>query len=181
MINLIPAEAKKHLVREYWLRSVTVWFSLWAFALALGIFVLVPSYVLINLQVKAYSDSAQTADEKNANFESVGKDLERASKTAGSLSEHFTESPITDYIKLLRSFESSSISITQISIDRAVSGVSPIKMTGIAEDRQSLAAFRSRMLEDETIETVDLPISNLAKDRQIPFDLTVTMVKTKKP
>jgi hypothetical protein len=180
MINLIPADAKKHLVREYWLRSVTVWFFLWSFALALGVFILVPSYVLINLQVKAYTDSAQTADEKNANFESVGKDLDRASKTASAISEHFAHSPLTDYVRLLRSFESSNISITQISIDRATGGVAPIKMTGIAEDRQSLATFRARMLEDEMIETVDLPISNLAKDRQIPFELTVTMVKAKK-
>ena len=180
MINLIPADAKKHLVREYWLRSVTVWFSLWTFALALGVFVLVPSYVLINLQVKAYSDSAQTADEKNANFESVGKDLSEASKTAATLKEHFSDLPMTDYIKLLHGFESSSISITQISIERDEDGVGPIKMTGIAEDRQSLAAFRNRMLEDEIIDTVDLPISNLAKDRQIPFELTVTMVKAKK-
>lgn len=180
MINLIPADAKKHLVREYWLRSVTVWFSLWTFALALGVFVLVPSYVLINLQVKAYSDSAQTADEKNANFESVGKDLEKASKAASALGAHFSDLQMTDYIKRLHDFEASDISITQISIERAEGGVAPIKITGTAEDRQSLAAFRSRMLEDETIETVDLPISNLAKDRQIPFELTVTMVKAKK-
>lgn len=181
MINLIPADAKKHLVREYWLRSVTVWFFLWTFALALGIFILIPSYMLINLQVKAYSVSAETADAKNANFENVGKELERASKTAASLNEHFSQPAMTEYIKLLRGFETSSIHIKQISIERVETGINPIKITGVAADRQSLAAFRTRMLEDETIEAVDLPISNLAKDREIPFELTVTMVKTKKP
>jgi hypothetical protein len=181
MINLIPAEAKKHLVREYWIRSVTVWFFLWAFVLVLGVALLVPSYVLLNLQVKAYSETAETAGEKNANFEAVAKELERASKTAASLSDHLSHPPMTSYIELLRSFETDSISVTQVGLERDGDKIGLIKMNGIAADRQALAAFRNRMLEDELIETVDLPISNLAKDRQIPFELSITMVKEKTP
>lgn len=181
MINLIPADAKKHLVREYWIRSVTVWFFLWTFVLVLGIALLVPSFVLLNLQVKAYSDSAETADEKNANFEAVAKELEQASKTAAALGEYFSYTPMTAYIELLRGFESSAVSITQVGLERTGTEIGLVTLTGIAEDRQALAAFRNRMLEHELIETVDLPISNLAKDRQIPFELTITMVKEKTP
>ncbi len=179
MINLIPAEAKKHLVREYWMRTITVWFFLWSFAIALGVAVLVPSYVLINLQVNAYSSSAQSADEKNANFESVAKELERASKTAASLSDHFSHPPMTEYLSILKEFESSDISVTQIALTRDGNEAGPVKMTGVAQDRQALAAFRTRMLESDYIESVDFPISNLAKDKQIPFEMTVTMVKKK--
>ncbi len=181
MINLIPAEAKKHLVREYWIRSVTVWFFLWSFVLLLGIAILVPSYALIHLQVNAYKVTAETADEKNADFESTAKELERASKTAVALEKHFSYGGMTEYISLLKEFESSNISITQVTIERTEQGVAPIKITGIAEDRQALASFRSRMLEAEKIESVDLPISNLAKDKQIPFDLTITMAKQQTP
>jgi hypothetical protein len=181
MINLIPAEAKKHLVREYWVRSVTVWFFLWSFVLGLGIFILIPSYVLISLQVDAYESSAEVADEKNANFDSVAKELEQASKTAVVLADHFTHPPTTEYLALIKQFESSNISITQISIQLENGEVTPIKVIGIAEDRQALATFRARMLEDERIEAVDLPISNLAKDKQIPFDLTITIAKSDTP
>ncbi|MEK7462014.1 MAG: hypothetical protein AAB618_00345 [Patescibacteria group bacterium] len=179
MINLIPFEAKKHLVHEYWLRSVTVWFFLWSFVLLLGIVILIPSYVLINLQVKAYTASAETADEKNASFENVAKELERASQTAVALSDRFAHPSMTEYVSLFRGFESNSLRITQISLRRDETGIKEVKVAGTAEDRRTLAAFRTRMLDDERIETVDLPISNLAKDRDIPFDLSITMAKEK--
>jgi hypothetical protein len=181
MINLIPAEAKKHLVKEYWVRSVTVWFFLWSFVLVLGVAVLAPTFVLINLQVKAYSDSAQTADEKNANFGNVASELERDSTIAATLSDHFSYPTMTEYLTLLKKFESVNITITELSLERTGDGVGPIKIVGVARDRQALATFRARMLEDQQIESVDFPISNLAKDKQIPFDLTVTMVKQKTP
>ncbi len=181
MINLIPPEAKKHLIREYWIRSVTVWFFLWAAVFLLGIAVLVPSYVLINLQVKAYSASAASADEKNAGFEAVSKELERASKMAATLSNHFENPSMTELITLLKGFELSSIEITQMSLAREGANIGAVTVAGIADDRQSLATFRNRMLDSEQIESVDLPISNLAKDKQIPFELTITMAKPKAP
>lgn len=181
MINLIPAEAKKHLLREYWMRSVTVWFFLWSFALLLGITLLVPSYVLLNLQVKAYSETAQTANEKNANFEAVAKELESASKTAATLSEQLVRPSMTEYLTLLKSLESTNVNVARISFSREGDVVGEMTVSGVADSRQALADFRNRMLDSDLIESVNLPISNLAKDKEIPFELTVTLVKTKTP
>lgn len=181
MINLIPSEAKKHLLREYWVRTVTVWFFLWASALFLGVVLLAPSYVLINLQVKAYAETAETANAKNENFEAIAKELERSSKTAVALSENFSGTALSDYLALLKSFESRAVEVTKISLSREGEGIAPIALTGIAADRQALAAFRNRMLEHEEIESVDLPISNLAKDKEIPFELTITLAKEQTP
>ncbi len=181
MINLIPAEAKKHLLREYWMRSVTVWFFLWSFALLLGITLLVPSYVLLNLQVKAYSETAQTANEKNANFEAVAKELESASKTAATLSEQLVRPSMTEYLTLLKSLESTNVNVARISFSREGDVVGEMTVSGVADSRQALADFRNRMLDSDLIESVNLPISNLAKDKEIPFELTVTLVKPKTP
>lgn len=181
MINLIPAEAKKHLLREYWMRSVTVWFFLWSFALLLGITLLVPSYVLLNLQVKAYSETAQTANEKNANFEAVAKELESASKTAAALSEQLVRPSMTEYLTLLKSLESTNVNVARISFSREGDVVGEMTVSGVADSRQALADFRNRMLDSDLIESVNLPISNLAKDKEIPFELTVTLVKPKTP
>lgn len=181
MINLIPAEAKKHLLREYWMRSVTVWFFLWSFALLLGITLLVPSYVLLNLQVKAYSETAQTANEKNANFEAVAKELESASKTAATLSEQLVRPSMTEYLTLLKNLESTNVNVARISFSREGDVVGEMTVSGVADSRQALADFRNRMLDSDLIESVNLPISNLAKDKEIPFELTVTLVKPKTP
>ena len=51
----------------------------------------------------------------------------------------------------------------------------PVNITGTATDRQSLASFRDRMLAHPLISEVNLPISNLATDKDIQFSITVTM------
>jgi hypothetical protein len=181
MINLIPAEAKKHLLKEYWIRSVTVWFFLWTFALLLGATLLAPSYVLLSLQINAYGDSAQKADEKNANFEAVAKDLKRASEIAAFVSERFERPSMTEYLTLLKNLESADVSVARMSLNRNGDSVEEISVSGVADSRQALADFRNRMLASEQIESVDLPISNLAKDKEIPFELTITLAKQKTP
>ncbi len=181
MINLIPTEAKKRLLREYWLRAVTVWFFLWSCAIFLGVTLLVPSYVLINLQTKAYAVSAQAANEKNENYESIAKELEQASKVAATVSEQFARPTMTQYIERINSLESADARVNRVLLAREGESVRELSISGIAANRQALADFRNRLRADNTVESVDLPISNLAKDKDIPFELTVTFVKPKTP
>ena len=181
MINLIPAAAKKGLIKEYWVRTVTVWFYLWSVSILLGVFILIPSYVLINSQVSAYKDSAESASKKIANYENVSKELERSGKLATMMNENFAAEDISGYIALFRNLEQDGITISAISISHGEKGIDPIKVAGFADNRQALAAFRDRVVAEATVSSVDLPISNLAKDKDIPFEITVIIGKKKSP
>lgn len=181
MINLIPASAKKSLIKEYWVRAVSVWFLLWATTLFLGMFLLVPSYVLIDSQVSAYKDSAASASEKIANYKKVSDELTRSGKLATIMKDNFALDFASDYVTLFRNLEYSGITISEISIERTDKGIAPIRIAGVATDRQALAAFRDRALEEEQIIAVDLPISNLAKDKDINFEITATIGNQTKP
>lgn len=181
MINLIPATAKHSLIKEYWVRTATVWFFLWSVAILLGVFILIPSYVLTHSQVSAYKDSAQSATEKIANFETVSKELARAGVWAGMLKENFSHPNNSQYIALFRSLEGDGITISQISITWGDSGVEPIIVAGIADNRQALATFRDTLVAQKVVTDVNLPLSNLAKDKDIPFEVTVTIDNTKTP
>ncbi len=175
MINLLPQHAKKELVKEYWLRTVTVWCLLWSLTILIGIILLVPPYMLISLQTNAYRESAESATEKNESYDAVAKELTRASERASAMSDHFARPAAASYLELLKQFENESLSITQIGFEKNAEGVLPIKVSGVAKDRQALAGFREAMLANEAIESVELPISNLAKDKDIVFDVVVTM------
>ncbi len=181
MINLIPASAKKSLIQEYWVRVVSVWFLLWAVTFFIGIFSMVPSYVLLDSQVSAYKDSAESASEKIANYKKVSDELTRSGKLATIMKENFALGYTFDYVALVRNLEHSGITISEISIERTDKGIAPIRISGIAKDRQALAAFKDRALAEELITAVDLPISNLAKDRDIPFEITATIGNQTKP
>tara|TARA_B100000508_G_scaffold106241_1_gene84364 strand:- start:2831 stop:3373 length:543 start_codon:yes stop_codon:yes gene_type:complete len=173
MINLIPQAAKKSLLIEYWIRSVSVWAILWSLALIIGAAILLPPYVLISSQVSVYQESAAAASEKVENFKSVTVGLSRSNQEASMVMNMRHDTLLSDYIKLFENLEGSAIEITNITLNKNDSGIGPVSIIGVADDRQNLAAFRDRLLAEEQVEKVDLPISNLAQDRDIRFTITV--------
>ena len=175
MINLIPVPAKKTVKIEYWLRVITSWSLLWAFALVLCVGIIVPAYALITIQVAAYEDTARIAEESVQDYEIVSRALTDASRQAVFVLNNDEKEPMHEYIALFKSLEGSEITIAELSVKRSEQGIAPVVISGEAADREQLAAFRDRLLAEEGIVEVDLPISNLAKDRDIQFTLTVTM------
>ncbi len=177
MINLIPPTAKRKIIVEYWLRVVSVWFYIWTAAMIGSVAIMFPAYVLIHSQVSVYEQSAQSASEKVANFEEVKKQIEQSNELATKMQNQLTLPLISDYVSLFRSLEGQGVTITSIDISRSDAAVSPIRISGLATTRQSLASFRDRISADGRVEKVDLPLSNLAKDKDIQFSLTVTLKK----
>lgn len=177
MINLIPPSAKKSITLEYWLRVISMWSVIWSIALLLGISIMIPAYVLITLQVSAFSESAASASQKLATLKDVSKELEQASEGARVLIDGMRFVKVSDYEALFRDLENDDVRLTQIGIDRTKDGLAPARLAGQAASRQALASFRDALLAQPEVASVDLPISNLAKDKDIQFSLTVTLKK----
>jgi len=175
MINLIPKSAKKNIVKEYWVRVLSTWLMLWAFAIACGTAILFPSYILVSSQVAAYEESADLASQKVADYESASVSLIQATQQAREIVQQAEVSPMSSYVDLFMSLQGSSVLIDRLSLAQEGTNILPVRITGTATDRQSLASFRDRMLAHPFITEVDLPISNLANDKDILFSLIVTM------
>lgn len=177
MINLIPQSAKRGIRLEYWLRVVTVWGVLVTGALVGSVVIMAPAYVLINLQIDASAESSAAASQKIASYESVAKDLNRSNVEAKAVLDTTGYVPISNYVEMIRRLENSNITVSEITIGRAKDSFSPIQIKGQAVDRQSLSRFRDNLLAEPTVASVDLPISNLAKDKDIQFSLSVSVKK----
>jgi hypothetical protein len=177
MINLIPPAAKKKIIIEYWLRVISVWFYMWSAAILGSVAIMFPAYVLINSQVSVYEQSAQSASEKVASFEEVKKQIERSNELAIKMQNQLLLPRMSEYLALFRSLEGGGVVITNIDMSRTDTVFAPISISGQAQSRQALASFRDRISADSRVEKVDLPLSNLAKDRDIQFSLVVTLKK----
>lgn len=175
MINLIPNSAKKNITLEYWVRVVSAWAYLWAFAIVIAIAILVPTYVLINIKVSVYADSAQDAFKSVADYQEVSDSLNGATRQASLILNNRNTAPMFDYVKLFEGLQGDQIMLSEMSLMREQKGLGDVLLAGTAEDREALASFRDRLLAEPLISEVDLPISNLAKDRNIQFNITVTM------
>lgn len=175
MINLIPSAAKKKLLTEYWTRVLSVWGVLWSSALLLGVAALLPAYMLISMQVDIYQASADSASEKIASYENVSQQLLIANNHSKDILDLERLPRFSEYIETIQSLEGEAIVMNSVSMQRTDEGdFGPISIKGVAVDRQSLATFRDQLLAEPWIDTVDLPLANLAQDSDISFTITVT-------
>ncbi len=175
MINLIPPTSKKKLRTEYLVRVVSVWFLLLMAVFFIGASMLLPVYVLIGSQVAAYESSSVVALEKVAGYENVSVKLTQSSNQA-KVVLNTIESPLfSDFIDLFDGLRGADVQLNTFGISRSDNGINPISLSGVAGSRQSLASFRDRLLAERSVESVDFPISNLAKDKDLTFSITVTL------
>jgi hypothetical protein len=175
MINLIPPQAKKSLMIEYWVRVASTWLILWSITLIVSTIILLPTYVLIGTQVSVYKTSAEEASLKVASYKDVSRSLVNASQRARILVDESGLADISEFITLIEGLQGSEVELSQINLNRIENGFDPMIVSGTATDRQALASFRDRLLAEEKISSVDLPISNLARDKDIQFTITVNL------
>ncbi len=175
MINLIPQTAKRKITLEYWLRVVSVWMMILTGITIIATLLLFPVYVLVNSKVAAYETSAMEAKSSVSEYDVSASALIDASVQARLLLDLADQQNFSALVVKIDSLKNENITIENFGFSRTATGVAPIEVIGKAKTRQALADFRETLLGDPAIEKVFLPISNLAQDRDIEFNVTITM------
>jgi hypothetical protein len=175
MINLIPEVVRTAIVKEYWVRVVTVAFFMFSAVLVAVVLIASPVYVLITTQVDAYATSANEAAMRVADFDVSSSELVRANQMSAQIAALESETKFMDVVNMVELVPKTGIEISSYSFNRSGGKVSPIQIAGVAETRQTLAAFRDELLKNDRVLDAVLPISNLAKDKDLDFLLTVTI------
>lgn len=175
MINLIPPHAHKGVVTEYWLRVFEVWLLLLGSALLIVAVLHLPVYVLLNKQKNTYAVEAAEAQALSLDLNSTQTTIKRTNEIARLLVQQDSSIPFTTYIERLENLTDPQISISEVTLTREDTGqVTSIQLTGMASTRQALADYRRTIEADDLFDTVELPISNLAKDEDILFSVRIT-------
>lgn len=173
MINLLPSEGKKKVIISYWMRVVSVYFMLVGIAFLVVGALLLPTYFYISFQTTALGGGEEAGGEGVLNF----KELEAEIDLANDLSAVLTETPmyidVSEVISEIQSFAGSKITIQTIAIEKDGQIVSSVVVTGRAADRASLVAFRDDAEANRLFTEINLPLSNLAEDQDIPFSLSL--------
>lgn len=172
MINLLPPEGRSLVKREYWLRVASAYAVLVTIASLVTIAVLLPTYFHVAFQINTVIE-----DIANVGSAEDYARLEGEIKTANAISSLLVKStapiPATTIIAKIKELAETANTIEGISISTKEGVVDSIVVTGTARTRSALVGLRDRIEAHELFETVELPISNLAKDENIPFSLTI--------
>jgi len=180
MINLIPPAAKKKIVIEYWTRVLTVWLATAAAVLMIASVFLLPSYVLLHTQIAIYAEGSEQRLVEVTEYNTSVAELISASNQARLWLDQKNYTDLLPVINLIENIANPSIRLESYHLERSdTNQLEPIIITGRASTREALADFRESLLSHADIETAVLPLSNLVRDRDISFSITVTLTKPK--
>lgn len=178
MVNLLPEAAKRQIVTEYYVRVGSVWLALLTAAFLVLTALLAPVWLLVELQQRVYADTFMRVSADNTTYADAEAQVVAANELARELNRVDGVVPLWDDILLLNSLASSAITIESISMARTKGVMETMTVSGVAETRATLAEFRDAIEANERFASADLPLSNLAKDRDITFSITIAFNAT---
>lgn len=175
MTNLLPPAAKKQIVFEYWVRMFSAWIMLWSVCLVISAVLLWPTYVLIVGSSAAYANAVVDATERTAEYESISRSLTQATKQAQTVIITDRQTELSTIFADIATSAQQGVTLTSVSVARAADSIDPVRVQGVATNRQSLAAFKDRLEDISYVQRVDLPIENLAENQDIVFTISVNI------
>ncbi len=175
MINLLPEQEKGLLHKEYKFRLFAVSLSMLFFLLLFAVVLIVPSFVFSVYKLRAAEGTSSAT--VNAELQKRHADLlARVRKAKSALmvlkSEEVKIMP-TDVVSTIVAAKTDRNTITSIAYTRKEGAVFKATVKGVAENRQSLLEFTNALENKEAVGSVNLPVSNFAKENNIEFTFEV--------
>jgi len=173
MANLIPPEAKKEVVTEYWIRVGTVWCALIGVAFLTLIALKVPTLVLIESQLTAFSGKYTEAINETEQFAHARAAIDDANELGALLSEDVRLVRLSELREIIDEIAGSAVTVKSFTFTRDGGVVESIAISGVGNTRTALAAFTKNLEAHPLFTRAELPISNLASEQDIAFSITI--------
>lgn len=187
MLKLLTEEYRHKVEHEYFIRRIIVALSALILVLVIGMVGVLPSYMLSNIrQSEALSQTKVANSAGLRGDETMLKEwLSETNKRLKTVSPSLDTDRPSNFVDEVLKQQVESIHITNFSWTRAQLGKEKgdilLSITGLALDRQSLITFREHMNASERFSNVVLPISDLAKDKDIVFQIKFSLASTSLP
>jgi hypothetical protein len=150
----------------------------WAFVLSF-VFVslsalLIPTYVLYSTQFSAVQNVNETMNDSETNFLNAEHEVKKTNMLALQLLRPIATGSIADTLAALKNAEGSDVAIESFSIAREGADIKTITVQGNANSREALSTFATALERSPLLESAVVPIEDLARERDLPFAITIT-------
>ena len=173
MLTFLLDEYKEKVLKDYHLRLWALHFGLFTLVLLSGAALAVPQFAILQskrdavLLEKSASSSAATGE-----TEAIKDEVRAIKEKLLVIKESSGKEPIALVLERALAKKGSGIVITSINLVR---GGTPgaITLSGIASSRDALVAFSKRLQAEPAFSNATLPVSSLAKNKDIPFSIAI--------
>lgn len=179
MFNLLPENLKSRIKSEYNLRRIIVICYFVIFIGATFLVFLFPSWIIslykekeISLQAEKNNQSTLEADVQvvSTNIKKINLEL----RTVNTSLDYKKVIPLIDTILSQRT---NTIKINELTYTGEDVSNTTMFIEGISATRGALSTFVKKLEDTKLFKSVNLPISNFAKERDINFSITLTLEK----
>lgn len=175
MINLLPPAGKKQIVQLYWLRVAVVYFFLVTAVALITVALILPTYFFVGFQTHSLSSYISESGIAPDALQEIEDAIAEANTLGALLIDTPTFVTTAEIITVIEDIARDQVSITSVTVERDEIGkVTNIEVTGTAPSRAMLVEYRDAITAHAYFAEVNLPISNLAKDQNVPFLLELT-------
>lgn len=184
MANLLPQNEKKKIRREYAFRRVNVLLAVIFASIIIAIIMLFPSYIITSIHTSEMN--MEKSSDISIEREEIESAVENTQQQLKALDpEKLVNESFVEITKEIISSADSSIEITNITYEKTLEKKSEEKteevlrsqISGIASNRSVLVNFKRKLEQSKMFSKVELPVSNLAQDVDISFNLDLVISK----
>ncbi len=173
MFTLLPEQHKKKLFKEYRIRLIVVFLFSVSVFFVINTALLFPSYISLESQKSTLELQSDTLS-KQIKL----KDKDGLTTTMNQIQSDLAlakpdETRLYAAINAILDQTTTNISIISLGYTRGVRAQSSINIQGVAKDRASLLMFSNNLKKELMFTSVDLPVSNLAKQTDVKFSITL--------
>lgn len=175
MINLIPPEGHRVLKREYALRVGSTFLLLMSVILMFLSVAHIPTYVLVKAQINSYMLEASGAAGDAIDWDSVEKEVATTNSILAQMSAAPQTALVSAAIQEIERRAQEGIIFKTFYTQDVDGVVTEIQVQGVAPTRAALAAFKAALESSDMFVSAEVPISDLARDVNLPFAITVVL------
>jgi hypothetical protein len=178
---LLPKEEMKLLRKEYRLRFAIVALFALSSIVTVGILSLIPSYLHVwgerSAAMARYTELERNRRASGA--EERERELNQTQVLAEKIISDNQGVQGTSLVEKILAHRRSSITLNSFTIVRDVgtSTLAEAKLEGRASTREALLEFKRALEKDRTWSSVELPLSDLAKSRNISFSVKLKQAR----
>lgn len=160
---------------DYRQRILVVSGFLFSCLLFIAIVVSVTLYFCLSVSQKQAEATLAKEQTKNivAEADKLEQEIKSFNQKLSRLNKNGTSLPITAVVKSVLSHPIFGIVLNTINYNKSSDGLAILELAGTAKNRSQLLAFVETLRSDPAFSKVDSPVSNLIKESQVDFSLSL--------
>jgi|JI8StandDraft_1071087.scaffolds.fasta_scaffold177838_2 hypothetical protein len=175
LTNLLPEENIRAFAHRYYLRAGAVFLCMLSVVMAIHIGLLIPTFLYFTEDTRQKQQSLDYLNERLSRTSDKEKQALKAQvlDDAHRVLEHAPKSRSSFALVSMYDSFVSGVSVTRMSLSYTDNGTTRMSIAGTASSREVLQQYRQALLSTPGVLSADLPVSTFAKDKDIPFEITL--------